>query len=193
MKYYWQWITICGLAVLAGCGPKGTRIELISFDDGGVPQHHYAEFPRAYFSRSPGGSLQLVLRSDRPSNIDPTQNITQIVYIKTFWTARPGTTYAEATQINSRIQYAMLTPPTGIRYDGGAFLHYKTDRKTKEMVGTIEGGSISPRYRMGNAADPFGPSRINGTFRAKEDRGKVAETLQLLETQFRQSSPTVRN
>jgi len=183
MKSYLPFMIIC-LALLAGCGPKGTRIELTTFDEMGVPQHYHAEFERAYYRRSASDTLELVLRSEQPSSVDPTQNITQIVYVKTLWTPIPGTTYAEATQINARIEYAMLTPPTGIRYDGTAFVYYKTDRKTGEVVGTIEAGTLSPRYRMGNAADPFGACRIEGTFRARKNERVIVDTLQMLETQF---------
>jgi len=177
-------VVIIGLLGLAGCGSKATRIELTTYDAQGVPERRYTEFQQASYSRAQDGMLELVLRSDRPSSVDPTQNITQIVYIKTFWNPEPGTTYADATQINARIQYAMLTPPTGIRYDGGGFVHAKMNKRTGEMVGTIEGGSLRPRYRLGNASDPFGPCRIAGTFRAKENARVVVDTQQMLKTQF---------
>ncbi|MHC4441184.1 MAG: hypothetical protein ACYTF1_25640 [Planctomycetota bacterium] len=184
MKYRLPWLVVFGLVLLAGCGPKGTRIELTSFDEMGIPQRHYTDFSRAYYRTTSAGTLELVLRSDRPRSADPTQNITQIVYLKSFWKVNPGMTHAEATQINARLQYAVLTSPDGIRYDGAAFVHYKVKRKTNQMVGTIEAGTLSPRYRMGNAVDPFGPCRLEGTFQAEQNARVVVDTLQMLETQF---------
>ena len=46
MKRYLRWLMVFGLVLLAGCGPKGTRIELTSFDEVGISQGHYADFPR---------------------------------------------------------------------------------------------------------------------------------------------------
>ena len=92
-----------------GCTGGETRIDLTTFDKNGQARRHYAEFRRASYRLSGGGTLELVLRSERPSSIDPTQTITQIVYLKSFWTPRPGTTYAEASQINARVQYALIT------------------------------------------------------------------------------------
>lgn len=174
-----------GALVLAGgCGPQTTRIELETHDGSGQASRHYTEFTRAYFKRHPDGQIELLLRTQQPSQLDPTQTITQLVHVQTFWTPRPGRTYAERTQINARVQYAILTPPTGIRYDGGAFVSYKTDPITQEMVGWIESGELGPRFQMGNAVEPFGPARITGTFRATENPGEIVTTLQMLRSQF---------
>ena len=102
------------------------------------------------------------------------------------WNPIPGTTYAEGSQINARVQYALLTPPTGMRYDGSTFADYRLKRRTGKLVGTLEEGTLSPRYRMGDAAEPFGPCRFRGTFVATENPADVVTALQLLESQFRQ-------
>ena len=117
---------------------------------------------------------------------DPTQTITQILYIKEFWKARPGTTYAEATQINAHVQYAIISLPTGVRYDGGAFVTYKIKRKTGLLTGRIESGDLLPRYRLGGASEPFASAKFSGTFRATEDPTQVVNILQQLESLFSQ-------
>jgi len=182
------------LAVLlcaAGCqSPKVTRIELTTFGTDGESQLHYSNFTRASYRLSAGHTLELVLRTERPSSLDPTQTITQIVYVKNFWKPIPGTTYADGSQINARVQYALLTPPTGVRYDGSAFVYYRFDRRTGQLVGTLEEGTLSPRYRMGDAVDPFGPCRFSGTFFASEDPGDVISAIQMLDSQFYQPIET---
>ena len=183
----YHWIVLIASCALVGCqSPRTTRIELTTFDAKGAAKLHYSEFRRASYRMSPGNELELVFRSERPSSIDPTQAITQIVYIKSFWKSIPGTTYADSSQINARVQYALLTPPTGMRYDGSAFIHYGFQTGTGRLVGTLEDGTLSPRYRMGDAADPLGPCRFSGKFVATENPGDVVNAAQMLGSQFNQ-------
>lgn len=168
--------------LLVGCGPKVTRLELQTFDKEGTSSRHYTDFSQAAFKRGSDGRIELVFQSQQPSQVDPTQTITQVVHVSTFWNPKFGITYADSTQINARVQYAILTPPTGVRYDGGAFVTYKIDSMTDEVVGYIESGDLSPKYQMGNAVEPFGPARCTGTFRAKENPGLVVTTHQMLES-----------
>jgi len=179
-------VMLAGLGWLVGCRAEVTRIDLTTFDrSGGRPEHYCTKFARASYRLAPGGTLELVLRSEKPSRRDPTQTITEIFYLKEFWNPRPGTTYADATQINARVQYAILSPPTGVRYDGGAFIIYKVNKRTGQITGRIESGHLRPRYRMGDALEPFGPATLTGTFQASENPGDVVNTIQLLDSQFR--------
>lgn len=184
-----RWFVILTLVVLAGCAARQTRLDLITYS-GGQEEHHYAEFGRASYRTSPDGLLELVMKAERPSSIDPTQMITQIMYLKTFWTPRPGRTYAESTQINGSAQYALLTPPTGVRYDGAAFVSYKFEKQTGELIAQIESGTLTPRYQMGDAVEPFGPARFSGTVRAVENPREVVNTQHVLETMFSRPIPT---
>jgi hypothetical protein len=184
-------LALAGWLVIGCEAPvRQTRLELTVFGQDGRRQHHYADFGEAYYQLS-GGTLELVLRSERPSSLDPTQTITQILYLKTFWQPMPGTTYVEASQINARVQYAMLTPPTGVRYDGGAFVSFRINKRTGELTGRIESGSLAPRFRMGDAVEPFGAARFTGTVRATERPREVVNTLQMLESQFSQPIESV--
>jgi len=180
-------LALVGCLVI-GCEPlvRQTRLDLTVFEQDGRQHHHYTDFSAASYELSPGGTLELVLRSERPSSLDPTQTITQILYLKTFWQPMPGTTYVEASQINARVQYAMLTSPTGVRYDGGAFISFSIDKRTGILTGRIESGSLAPRFRMGDAVEPFGAARFTGTVRATERPRDVVNTLQMLESQFSQ-------
>jgi hypothetical protein len=183
-----RYLTICllpGLLMATGCTgwikPTETRLELVTHDEQGR-HDHFARFPRAYYAVNAAGLLELLLISEEPSTLDPTQNIRQIVYLREFWNPRPGKTYANATQINAEVTYAMLTPPTGVRYDGGAFLTYK--KEGNEIAGWIESGNVKPRYRMGGAIEPFGPATFKGTFRARENPARIVELRHELDTLF---------
>lgn len=179
--------TGCGSGLLAPA-----RVELSTLDDAGRTQNHYAEFQRASYRRSSGGLIELVLESDQPSKVDPKQVITQIVYIKSYWLPIPGRTYMEATQINAEIQYAMLTPPTGIRYDGAGFVSYKLKKGSDKLNGELESGTMAPRLRMGDATEPFGPARLQGKFKAENNPREVVKAVQLLQTQFKDKVATSR-
>lgn len=178
------WLALLFWGPLGGCGSPVTRINLTTFDAQGQTSQHYATFPQAGYRLTPGGTFELVLQTRRASTLDPTQTITQLVYVKCFWTPRPGTTYAEPSQINARVQYAMLTPPTGVRYDGSAFLCCRRNPRTGELTGEIESGTLSARFRMGDAIEPFASAKFTGSFTAREDPREVVRVAQMLSAQF---------
>jgi hypothetical protein len=182
LPIYWA---LAVLICAGGCGHGRARIELVTYDEDGTARHHYADFDRASYRQLPGGLVELAMRAERPSTIDPTQTITQILLIRTFWNPQPARTWAEATQINARVQYAMLTPPTGIRYDGAAFLTYR--KRRGQITGHVESATLAPRYRMGQAVEPFDTARFTGTIRAKENPGEVVRLAQTIEAQFREA------
>jgi hypothetical protein len=176
------------LLLLAACTstPTSTRIELEVTDAVGEGQRYATKFQRASYRKSPGGLVDIVLESQEPSRVDPTQTITQLVYLRTTWVPIPGRTYMEATQIDSVLHYAMLTPPTGVRYDGAGFISYKPKKGSGDLAGRIESGTMAPAFRMGDAVEPFGPARLVGTFVAEENPREVVRVIQLMETEFTQ-------
>jgi hypothetical protein len=177
------------LLAIAGCASHPPQIQLTTYDEDGCPDCHHASFSQAAYRASAGGLLEMVLETESPSSVDPTQTIRQVVYLKTMWYPQPGRTYVEATQIDARMLYAILTPPTGIRCDGSAMLTYKWNNAGKVIKAHIESGTLVPKYRMGDAVEPFGPARFTGEVTLYEDAGQVVKTLQFLETQFRTRVP----
>jgi len=168
----------------AGCQAAPTRIDLVTYDPDGSAQRHYADFQEGYYRLTSNGGIELALRCEQPSQKDPTQTITQVVYLKAFWIPRPGKTFAEPSQLNAHLYYAVWTPPTGVRYDGAGFATFHLDSSSAILTGRIESGILSPRFRVGNAAEPFGTARFTGRFQAREDPGRVIALLQKLESEF---------
>jgi len=171
------------LLAMAGCAAGPTRIEFTTFDTSGGSEHVYANFSSASYRKIQGGLIELVCRAETPSTLDPTQTITQIVFVRTFWHPQPGRTFVERTQLDGTVIYTVLTPPTGVRYDGAGFLTFKI-RDDGTMEGEIESGTLTPRYRMGDAVIPFSSARITGRIRAVENPRDVVNTLQSIESQF---------
>ncbi|HPD30841.1 MAG TPA: hypothetical protein PLL20_12655 [Phycisphaerae bacterium] len=181
----WHGVMLAGLlAGLAGCSSQSTRIHLTTYDETGREQHHYADFNRVAFLINPSGLLELGMRVEQPSKLDPTQTITQLVHIKEVWKPVPGRTAVERTQINVQVRYGILTPPTGVRYDGAGFLYARFKEGSTTISGEIESGRLAPSYRMADAMLPFGVARISGPFRAVKNPGEVIEIARQLDLLF---------
>ena len=163
---------------------KSTRIHLTTYDEAGREQHHYADFNRVVFLVNPSGLLELGMRVEQPSKTDPTQTITQLIHIREVWKPVPGMTAIESTQINVQVRYAILTPPTGVRYDGAGFVYAKISKDGKNATGKIESGRLAPSHRMADAVLPFGVARFSGPFRAVKNEGEVIEIARQLELLF---------
>jgi hypothetical protein len=176
--------TGCVLLVLAGCQIPSTRIQLTTYDETGKEQHHYADFKRVAFMITPDGLLELAMRSEQPSSLDPTQTITQLVHMKQVWRPQPGRTAVQSTQIDAVVRYAILTPPTGVRYDGSAFVFSMIKKDANTITGQIESGRLGLAYLMGDAAPPFGPARLVGPFRAARNEAEVMEISRQLDLLF---------
>jgi len=170
--------------IAVGCASEPMRVHLTTYDETGAAQEHYADFTRAYYTTGPNGLMAWALSTEQPSPDDPTQIVTQIVHIREIWKTRPGKTFANASQINAQVRYAILTPPTGVRYDGSAFITYKSKRFSDVQICEIEAGRLTPSKRMGDVTVPFGPARFNGTFEATENQATVAEAAQLIDALF---------
>lgn len=183
----WNCATLALL--LAGCSAGPARIELTTYDIAGRAERSYASFNRAGYRITPGGLIEIAMETENPSSVDPTQTIRQMVYLKTIWYPQPGRTAVESTQLDATLMYALLTPPTGIRCDGSAMVTYKWNNEGKPIEALIESATLTPRYRMGDAVEPFGPARLVGTITLYERPGDVMETLQFLQTQFRERLP----
>lgn len=174
----------CAVVVSAiGCGPEWTRIELTTYDAAGGVQKLYAQFDRVYYHRPASGLVEVALISEEPSQRDPAQTITHLVHIQELWHPHPGVTFAEPTQINVRVRYAILTPPTGVRYDGSGFFTYKI--KDGGLVGELESGQLQARYRMGDIVERFPHARFTGTVIGVPHSGEVVALAQRLDTLFR--------
>jgi len=175
---------VAGLFCACQPEPALTRIDVAAYDDAGRLHRHYTDFRRAAYRLAPGGLVELVLQTERPSALDPTQTIRQVLLIQAFWNPQPGRSFVESSQIDARVRFAMLTPPTGVRYDGSAMVTWRVDRASRRLTGWIESGSLTPRFRMGDAVEPFGAANFTGSFIADENPGEVVETIQMLESRF---------
>lgn len=168
-----------------GCTPLPNRIYIETFDDPLAPKKYTTDFAEAYFARAADGGLDVLLRWKQPTQADPTQDIEQIVHAHAFWTPVLGTTRAEASMLNATLRFMILTPPTGVEYDGAGFITFKLDRSGNILDGRIESGELTPRQTVGGAQKPFGPARISGQIQATQNRRQILRFLQEAELRLR--------
>jgi len=165
------------LVLLAGCSSRTTKLQIRSFDADGQTTDLFERFEEACFSHDARGSLDLVFRSVKPSAVDPSQVIRQIVHINAFWQPIPGRTFVEPTQCNATICYMIGTGPVSISYEGGGFITFKMDWLKRYLTGQIESGELAPLRRVGRPKDLLGQAQISGEFRAKRDKSRVLAIL----------------
>ena len=152
--------------LVSGCQPRSTRIRIQDFLHPQAPRSLYQEFDEAYYQLDAAGSLQLVLRRQVPSEAIPTENITQIILVKTYWRPIPGRTYAESTMINAKLTYLIQSGRACRAYQGNGFVSFTEDRKGQTLSGRIESANLKPTGEMGHPPHPFGKAQLEGTFRA---------------------------
>lgn len=152
--------------LISGCQPRSTRIRIQDFLHSEGPRSLYQEFDEAYYQLDAAGSLQLVLRRQVPSQAIPTENITQVILVKTFWRPIPGRTYAESTMINAKLTYLIQSGRACRAYQGNGFVSFTEHRKGQTLSGRIESANLKPTGEMGHPPHPFGKAQLEGTFRA---------------------------
>ncbi len=184
---FWSGLSL-GL-VLVGCAPPPNRIYIETFNEPLAPKKYTTDFTEAYFGRSADGGLDILLRWKQPTQADPTQEMEQIIHAHAFWVPVYGTTRAEASMLNTTLRFMILTPPTGVGYQGAGFLTFTIDRAGQNLDGRIESGELAPRQAVGGARKPFGPARISGRVRAVQDRRQLLRLLQEAERNLR-DAPT---
>ncbi|MCK6457852.1 MAG: hypothetical protein L6Q92_15140 [Phycisphaerae bacterium] len=167
---------VAGMA-LAGCTPKGNVLRIESFKQRGAPETLSEHFDEAFFASDAQGHWDIVLRAVRPSPHDVDGELVQVFHARLFWRPVPGTTYAEPSQTDATLCYAILDVDRAISYEGAGFVYFSLDRTGDVMTGTVESGTISPRRADGPAPDLLGPSQVRGHFTAYRNRRWTVEAL----------------
>lgn len=153
------------------------RVYVETFNEPLAPKKYSTDFTEAYFAKAADGGLDILLRWRRPTQADPTQEMEQIVHAHAFWVPVLGTTRAEASMLNATLRFMILTPPTGVGYQGAGFLTFTIDRSGDVLDGQIESGELTPRQVAGGAKTPFGPARISGKIHATRNRRQLLRIL----------------
>ena len=177
-------------ALIAGCQPQATRIRIQDFLHPDGPRSLYQEFDEAYYQLDAAGSLQLVLRRQSPSQAIPTETISQIILVETFWRPIPGTTYVESTMINAKLTYLIRSGRTTRAYEGNGFVSFREARGGESLSGRIESAQLKPTAQMGRPPRPFGSAHLEGSFRALRKPRRATAILTDLTRTMQKLRPT---
>ncbi len=172
--------------------PAPPQLRIIDYADPAAPRTLYQDFDEAWYLVDSGGTVRVILRRDLPSREVPGESITQIVRLEAFWKPIPGLTNAESSMLNATITYLIRSGPYGVVYRGNGFVSFQEDRRAGTLTGMLEAGRLEPSAALGEPPAPFGPSRIEGAFSARQDLRRATTLLNQLDLTVTAFTPVVR-
>lgn len=110
--------------------------------------------------------------------------MSQLLHVQVFWQPQPGRTAIESTQTNATLLYCLFTGDDVIAYEGAGFVFFEQTWDGRGLQGRIESSDLVPTRFVNAPTDLFGPCRLEGTFRAEEDRGHVVAVLRELRSRL---------
>ena len=165
-----------GLATAsAGCKQNDPSVEIISYKDAADPQRYTSRFEEAWYSTDARSNWHFVMRTVRPAEIDPSQQVEQILCARVFWRPVPGRTAAEPSMTDAVVDYYLISGSTGIRYTGCGFVSFKKATFGDKITGRIESCQLWPYQTFGQAADLLGRCELAGRFVARPNQGRCVE------------------
>ncbi len=169
-------------ASLVGCGPKGTRFDIVDYHVDGQTEHYFQPFDECYYGYDGRRNLHIVAQRETTNEAGlPTR---QVVHLESFWHASPGRTLADETMINATVSYMILSGPTGGGFEGSGFLSYKENWGGTRITGELELSSLTPHRRLGSADRLFDRAELSGHFSARKDDAKVVTLLNEIRRMF---------
>jgi hypothetical protein len=176
-RRYVRWAVALAGAALAGCAAPVNRVALVAVGEDGATSAYAETFDEAYYRDPARPPWDIVLRSARPTESDPSRTVEQVLHLQLFWRAIPGTTHAESTQTNALVTYCLMSDADAVSYEGAGFVYLRIDRRRGTVEGLIESSSLARARQAGAARDSFGRCRLTGSFIARCDPSRVSELL----------------
>jgi len=167
-----------------GCKQNDPSIEIVSYKDAADPQRYTSRFEQAWYSTDARSNWHFVMRTVRPAEIDPSQQIEQILCARVFWRPVPGKTAAEPSMTDAVVDYYLISGATGIRYTGCGFVSFKKATSQEKVIGRIESCQLWPYQTFGGAADLLGRCELVGRFVASPNRGRCVELSNRMKRMF---------
>jgi hypothetical protein len=169
-------------AILAGCAEPQTQFEIVNLKGVNEREHFSQQFDECFYTIGRGGRIDLVARRTDPGSGGG--RVTQLIHLKTEYTAVPGTTHAEESMINATVHYAVLDGQGGVCYEGAGFVSTEELPDEGLMLGALERAKLDENRRVGQGSEVFERVDLTGTYRAVRSRRRVVALLNELNRVF---------
>ncbi len=156
-----------------GCARPLTTFEIVNYRQSGRVERFHETFDQAYYAVDNQGNIDVVLRTESPIEGDSDANITQLIYLHSFWRSIPGQTVADRTQLNGTVTYCVMSPSIVARFEGAGSLFFSLDKDRNELTGTLELARLTACDKRTAGDSLFARSELSGTFRAVRDPRRV--------------------
>jgi len=183
-RRYLTVLTVWVATASVGCKQNDPSVEIISYKDAADPQRYTSRFEEACYFTDARSNWHFVMRTVRPAEIDPSQQIEQILCARVFWRPMPGKTAAEPSMTDAVVDYYLLSGSTGIRYTGCGFVSFKKATYGDKISGRIESCQLWSYQTFGQAADLLGRCELSGRFVAQPNQGRCVELSSRMKRAF---------
>jgi hypothetical protein len=188
MKFYFVLrvsVIVVMLISIVGCQQNVNHMRLVNYSDKESPEELFQQFTSCSFLCSPIGEYEFLLETNEPIENKSSRILRQVIYGSILWTPQPGKTYAESTQINSKLTYiveiadnpdATVISQTGktlLCYRGTGFITFSLDRTGEILSGKIESALLEPT--KGTTSKRLGTFSLSGEFSALKNPSAIAE------------------
>ena len=174
-------MALCVGVCVPGCSVKTTTFDIVDHPRDGPPKRFRETFDDAYHAMDDRGNIDIVLRRERRGAAPSEDPITQIIHIHSVWRCIPGTTVADAAQINATVRYVITGGAVHTVLEGGGSVFFKQSDGGDTLTGRLEYASLTPSRRHSVAAPLFDSAELTGVFRTIRDRRRVVRTINEIE------------
>ncbi len=172
------------VSAVGGCSARTSSFQITDYREGGRPTRYQETFPEAYYALDEHGNVDIILRRSTPAENEPTQNITQVIHIRSVWRPIPGTTVAHATQINATVTYHIISGRMGVTFEGAGSAFYRKSGREDTLSGTLDGAVLNPKRRLASSVDLFKRAEIAGEFSAAHNPRRVVRIINEMDRLF---------
>ena len=169
---------LCALGV--GCGPSGSHLKLIAFQDPHFPEHYDVRPDECVYRSDGAGDYHIVGRaSSRPRADAPA--VEQIFHLHVFWRPRPGKTYDHPSLVDAVVRYAITSRQGSAVYRGAGYAYPSPSRWSDELTVKLESATVTLAAQRGDAPELLGQAHVLGTLIARNDPSRAVELMREIE------------
>lgn len=162
------------LATGFGCSAAKSTFQIEDRSTNVQPRVFETEFDESYFDFDRQGNIEIVMRrEDSGVPGGRVAHTEQVLLLRSVWQPIPGHTFAESSQINGMVTYAILSGRTGATYEGAGSIFFHHHAASDTLSGTLELAALKPRRQRTPDSVLFEQVVVSGKFHAKRDRRQV--------------------